>query len=66
MTAVPTDADSTPPGGGTSTPQVVAEGKIYTSFSKEGYATFHSTFEGAIGVITHSGSQEGANSRGRG
>jgi len=38
------------------------EGKIYTTFSKAGYATFHSTYEGALALITHSGDGSGPNS----
>jgi len=55
-TDVPTDGDVD-----VNSP-IVAQGKIYTSFSKSGYATFHSTYEGAIGVISHSGTQDDPNS----
>jgi len=55
-TTLPTDQDAD-----TNSP-MVAKGKIYTTFAAPGHATFHSTYEGAIAVITHSGDESGANS----
>ncbi len=55
-TTLPTDQDAD------ENSPMVAKGKIYTTFSMKDHATFHSTYEGAIAVITHSGDESGANS----
>ena len=58
-TTLPTDQDAD------ANSPMVAQGKIYTTFSKAGYATFHSTYEGAIAVITHSGMKVAQQHRGQ-